>query len=1069
MIVLDLRAEKVQTHLAIVSGSGLEKEADLLTAEFSKKKDIVLLERDQIQKILMEANLVVGELTEVNVVQMGRLLGADGLILLKKSRLHGEEKLILSLVAVDPGIVLEDSVYPLPTTDFGEYVREISSLLPKLQVQAEDAICISVVGLFSTLNSPEAHTLEQEITTLLIHRLSHEPSLFVLERRNMEKLLFEKELDNEHSSELRLGSYLLEGSLDLEKQKVVIYVQLKPPKNGKAKSFEVKCDQTNLSETINTLTQEILNELHQEISPIPWEPNKEAEMFFQHAKWALQQNLLVESAAAAESAWALGHHEVPTAELRIRAYSLLTCPGPTDLTFSSFNPFKGDLIEARIDPSRLDAALRMMELYNEYQRKEFIYQNNRYYDWRVLGERVLLAGSRLLRVYWENEDESYPEKREELREWLRRIADDLIQKSGEHPFGKGVWTVKAAYAPFWYKNTQETLMAYRDLLKKQKWAKSIRIFLILRDQHFRTQKSKRGLSSGRAPWLLLNPNDSWREFIQNLKFSNDLQTQIDGWSLAFHSAGEVKTEKEEERKKIGSAACDFLWRERDGLFKSKSSQFVTSELYPVVPFGSKTFRLEFLGWLLTKAEKIDPTLLEYFFWGKDFTETELKQILKECDQFRDRANMSGTLSAEELKTFKAAICYAIRDHLKLVEEWDSTGQHSKHSILKVKNFHPLPQHAGLLGYQSGKLWYVDNYIYASNQRVCAVDPISGYEEFFAIPDELTPIGATATTQYGVPLVSERYIVVAYPRFIKVYNRKTKKWQAFPIPLSIYEAQFVGEKLYFLFRNIWNEGASGILSMDLRDGQIETLVSTRRRPVLNSLDNKNAFTPCCLWDGGRLGLRTLFSLGATDHQVYNQKPSQKDWQSSVSIKGYQFNYKLEKDGLLILRPSNYNAGGRFDEVLWIGRDQTQLEILLKNPSLTEKEATVGQPKWEFPSDLVGFDPEASIIAAAAYDKDLWLLTARKPSVRLARDYSLYWFKADEKKASEFSIEFELPSEQTQRLETKDQEEVWNQESHPVFLSSNYFVKIPEGFIITGWSTRGFWTILQDELTMSLKNK
>src|SRR5438128_427775 len=81
---------------------------------------------------------------------------------------------------------------PLVTAHF-------TPLLPKLTVLPKDALPISILNLRAAVNSAESAKLERELTVLLLNRLTHERELFVLERRQLDTLSTEKDLQRDNS------------------------------------------------------------------------------------------------------------------------------------------------------------------------------------------------------------------------------------------------------------------------------------------------------------------------------------------------------------------------------------------------------------------------------------------------------------------------------------------------------------------------------------------------------------------------------------------------------------------------------------------------------------------------------------------------------------------------------------------------------------------------------------------------------------------------------------------------------------------------------------------------------
>src|SRR5262245_52632557 len=76
---------------------------DMLTAELSKRKDLQLLERAQIERVYREQAL---SAANKDYMKLGRLLGADGLLLLQPTHEGTNQFLSARLVAVGPGVVI---------------------------------------------------------------------------------------------------------------------------------------------------------------------------------------------------------------------------------------------------------------------------------------------------------------------------------------------------------------------------------------------------------------------------------------------------------------------------------------------------------------------------------------------------------------------------------------------------------------------------------------------------------------------------------------------------------------------------------------------------------------------------------------------------------------------------------------------------------------------------------------------------------------------------------------------------------------------------------------------------
>jgi len=184
-ITTQLQAQSnAPVRLAIVNESpDAAGAADCLTVVFSKDDKVQLLERAEINKVIREQQLSLGNL---DFLKLGRLLGADGLLALQY--VHEDTQLFLNvqLVAVKPGVILADERFVPPAQDASAWaantVGHLEPLLPKLGVLPQDAIPLSVVNFHAGVRTEMAAELERQVFFLTVERLVREKRLFVLER-----------------------------------------------------------------------------------------------------------------------------------------------------------------------------------------------------------------------------------------------------------------------------------------------------------------------------------------------------------------------------------------------------------------------------------------------------------------------------------------------------------------------------------------------------------------------------------------------------------------------------------------------------------------------------------------------------------------------------------------------------------------------------------------------------------------------------------------------------------------------------------------------------------------------
>ena len=448
--------------------------SDVLTAQLSGNPKIQLLERNEIEKVYREQGLSAANL---DYLKLGRILGADGLLLFDVLRTPQSTNLTARLIAVKPGVVLTDGSFPWPLTNTTQWAEAVvpglDAYLPKLSVLAKDAIPISIVNLRAAVSSSEEQETERQLKLLTIQRLSLERQFFVLERQRMQWLGEEKELKSDESA-FWDGSYLLEGVVDqngYSKETVTISARLTPPKGGAPLLFDVSGSRTNLTEVINRLAAKVTELLKVNSTVKEWNATDEAAQYFDEAKWALRWGVYSEAQAAADSAWALGKRGLDCALVRVKSYILQITSdtgrfqeGEIDTYGSSdggaywikritseahvaviYNRRANEIDYATIDtlpnPKNIDCALRALELYSEFSRTSSDGQPKILWrgvgwndwhnsDWYNLGIEDLAAASKVLQCFNLVPQSQVPvaDKLRDLRALTRSVAE-LISES----------------------------------------------------------------------------------------------------------------------------------------------------------------------------------------------------------------------------------------------------------------------------------------------------------------------------------------------------------------------------------------------------------------------------------------------------------------------------------------------------------------------------------------------------------------------------------------------------------------------------------------------------------------
>ncbi|HXI71291.1 MAG TPA: EF-hand domain-containing protein [Verrucomicrobiae bacterium] len=438
-------------------------------------------------------------------MKLGQILGVDGLLLMEVVRTPQATNLMARLIAVKPGVLLLDEGFPWPLKDIAGwaplFANHLNPFAPKLTVLAKDAIPISVVNLRSAVQSSEALETERLVKLLTIQRLSREPRFFVLEREKMQLLSEEKDLKLDDSAFWN-GSHLLEGVVDqngYSKETITINVRLAPPKGGAPVLFEVSGCRTNLPEVINRLAAKVNAALKINSAVSEWNAADEAAQYFNEAQWALRWGIYSEAQAAAESAWALGKHDVDCATIRIKVYAYATGRkiigngGYDKSTASSIEEADRDWIVRHLKkddddypgivytlhaqnattpinsleiynsptPQSLEHAIRAMDLYRGFS--QTLSASASHSAWHELGIDNLTMASEVLQHFYlvSKSQNGEADKLAELRALCRSVAA-WISNSPE--VLKRYKQCEMAWGCFWQEEPEDGVIFYRGYL-----------------------------------------------------------------------------------------------------------------------------------------------------------------------------------------------------------------------------------------------------------------------------------------------------------------------------------------------------------------------------------------------------------------------------------------------------------------------------------------------------------------------------------------------------------------------------------------------------------------------------
>jgi len=1076
-------------RLAILSEAPtLAPVADLLTATFSTNRQVVLVERDQLDRVLREqAGTAAGGR---DVVRLGQLLGADGLLVLQLTPRGADEVLTCRLVAVKPGVGLVMEVAPWPlekTLDWCQrIVPRFEPFFPKLQVARQDAIPVSVLNLRSAVRGRENQARERELTLRLIHRLTRERDLFVLERQHLHEALFEQQLQPEEESAFWTGRYLLDGVLDrdgFDPQRLSLHARLVLAQ-GAVTEIDLAGSRQDPAGVIDALADKVLAALHRQPGAAAWQPAGEARQYLDEAKWALRWSLWPEAQAASESAWALGLRIPEVAALRLRAYGQAVM----DIDDSSGNLF----LPAVPDPAALRPARRAAELF--FQDTVVVLTNGSAtnYEWFELGVHTLRRAASTLDGFYHGAD-SRPGNEEALaalREATRRLvpivdACHLPGRQWEKQPRSHLWRrelemlelTKWHQGGVWFDRPEEALPMFQQMLE--------------------TGAHPTGLPR-LAGWTWSDRKRLpavMRQFIAALLASTNPVTQLEGRYLAlerepFDAEGRFHQQE--------AALCAALWELRTNLWDGLGTatllrrteaalcqkyRYIYAEQFELPPFTTVVHRLrqEFLQ----QAPSLEQIQLEQFFppdmpFPRRYSVAEATELMSLVEQCRARLKPK-YLEADRLNTLENKLrgFAGLTNHPatpptqpKPVEFATIFPALTAPPAVTTVPFIPWRlQSAGFkpivrtLLAHGGKLWAavqdVDQVsLGAMNCPTVyvAADPRTGACLEIPFPRER-----------GYPdayfAVTEDSIYVSVGDHLEQYHFASKSWERVAVPIEGGASlTVIGETLYLGSRD-------SLLAFDLSSRAVRVLASSRRRPAENALDELWQKGPHVFaWPDGWLGVQSR-------NEVFSYDPSHGAWSHYGLPPGntwFGMRPTISNDGVdLLLSRFNHQ---RFVSFRDHGRelvssfvfDRVHSERLPKG----RPETGFAEPRWDWPP---AFDLEYSCCLGVDGGIRAWQPRSMPMSFNLPyeqvtftdnRNATLLWFEPGRRQALPLAYRFEREGQPFDPFAGKH-----NSYSGMFFGSERpvpHFQSIPEGLVLCcAWSTPGHWLVSQAGLEAQLK--
>jgi len=401
---------------------------DMLTVKLSEDPNLSLLERSDWNYLLRERTISASKIGQSGV-EIGRLLGADALIILTEDIVANKKVLLTKLVAVKSGVILDSIASPVKsnkeTFDLSSEIEfRFKPKIEKLNSQTKKTV-ISMLNIRAAISSPDLLAVEHDLNAILAHRLMREQNLLVSERWNMAEADLENNLGNSTPPKYASGSVILDGVISAVDKKTIEVKLTFQKSDGTKRTVKVKGRKDAIIEIVDELTDKCLEITDTLKNPKAWDTTKEADEYLKEGVWAEAAGLYLKAAKSAESAWALGNRSEALAYLRIRSYANATYP-----EYCVEHVIRCHKIGE--NARYLDAAIMALDLYKHHiikgqqkPKKKFGLLPPDYYS---LGRSVLAQAAELLARYYNQKlINAFPEKQAAVRKLIRECLEFLLK------------------------------------------------------------------------------------------------------------------------------------------------------------------------------------------------------------------------------------------------------------------------------------------------------------------------------------------------------------------------------------------------------------------------------------------------------------------------------------------------------------------------------------------------------------------------------------------------------------------------------------------------------------------
>jgi nucleoredoxin len=975
-------------HVAVVADARSGDLASIIVADLSNDPTLTLVERNDMAKIGDEIKLQ--QLAADNAVRLGQMLGADGLLFVKKQPTGFQ----IRLTAVGLGYaVFDDPLSADADTDLSHLAQliaqRITDYAPKLKLKPDAAVPISVLNVRADYSSDNAIGLEQKLSLLLESKLAAQPDYVVLERRHAGAILFEKSLSNANPQSTLEGAYVVDGSFDQATtpgaNDLTVHLRLRSPASQE-NPLEIQGSTNHLGALADQMAAAIQKAIGKPSPSAIWQPEKEAREYLLEGIWAWQHGDINAALQALDSADMLGEKAPDLEAARIH---VLCCKavGSTDMT-NVFPPTPDDPYpEARVEAIR--------RAFDEEQRfaaggaqQPLQILANRDMGGMITRYRsaVSQAAASLLIMLDRTNSPEADDIRSQLRTYLHF---DPLQ--GQLP------------------DDFDTAINNADNLAVSPEEEKACYYLAM-------------VSPAVGPWLAvenhLQPNSFCARFIPDLNarqaaFSQYLQGLVADEAARplalFELAAWNKSETGDQSSDFQNFVDD-LWNERDKLMANGRLPFFLDFAFGLESSSNVTVAnprlIDTLHFLLQHSGGIDGHLARA--WQPElFPANDAPRLWNELQVLAAKPSSPGSnFFFDQMRT-------------RYVNRWGLPQDSTSAQTLIVNRFW-YPKDAAAGGEFSlnprHPLIMDATGVWASVETGGNDEPLKatlyhiGIDPAQTNPFTTAPAIESPIDVMGLVATTDALYIVGSPQYqwgvkclVARYDLHTQHWDQHDVPLSNDISLAAGHFYLTLTGRDIRDQESGIARYDDQTGATTLLASSRRNPPQNQFDGRTYYTIRGIFTGP--GNKPCASIGFGETYLINDTPG--EWPRLIDSGATDF---ILSDGTRTIVYGTRDNGNKSlgDVVFMIDPSKDQPELLLGAPAQslgTEMQGKYGPMPAAWPSPPVWPTPAAGAINSSEYgirNNDLFACVSDKATLKS----EIVWFQRGRPEPVHIPLSFEL---------------------------------------------------------------